>query len=311
MDERWMFRGRFRGCWWIVTQKPEEPTLLSCDQAARTKLALKNSRSKLIHHQFQRFGEDSGDKIADMASTITSLLALCIALLAAASPIAQAVDDKALGDAAQLPVDGGDARRKLQQGGLVASIVCASSGWCDDGRGGRYYDEGRDEGRRRDYDRGDRGDYRDGDRDGRDGRGYGNGGYGRKLKQGGVVANIVCDATGGCNDGRGNHYYDQNRDERRNNGGYNNGGYNNNGYNNDRDRNNYGNNGNNYGRKLKQGGVVANIICDTLGNCNDNGRRYYDGGRDDRRRGDYNNGDRDRDGRGYGNNGYGNGGYGK
>ena len=68
--------------------------------------------------------------------------------------------------------------------------------------------------RRRDYDRGDRGDYRDGDRDGRDGRGYGNGGYGRKLKQGGVVANIVCDATGGCNDGRGNHYYDQNRDER-------------------------------------------------------------------------------------------------
>ena len=37
-------------------------------------------------------------------------------------------------------------RRKLQQGGLVASIVCASSGWCDDGRGGRYYDEGRDEG---------------------------------------------------------------------------------------------------------------------------------------------------------------------
>ena len=44
----------------------------------------------------------------------------------------------------------------------------------------------------------------------------------------------------------------------------------------------YGNNGNNYGRKLKQGGVVANIICDTLGNCNDNGRRYYDGGRDDR-----------------------------
>ena len=65
---------------------------------------------------------------------------------------------------------------------------------------------------------------------------------------------------------------------RRNNGGYNNGGYNNN----DRDRNNYGNNGNNYGRKLKQGGVVANIICDTLGNCNDNGRRYYDGNRDDR-----------------------------
>ena len=66
---------------------------------------------------------------------------------------------------------------------------------------------------------------------------------------------------------------------RRNNGGYNNGGYNNNGYNNDRDRNNYGNN---YGRKLKQGGIVANIICDTVGNCNDNGRRYYDGNRDDR-----------------------------
>ena len=62
---------------------------MSCDQAARTKLALKNSRSKLIHHQFHRLGEGSVDKIADMASTITSLLALCIALLAAASPIAQ------------------------------------------------------------------------------------------------------------------------------------------------------------------------------------------------------------------------------
>lgn len=58
---------------------------------------------------------------------------------------------------------------------------------------------------------------------------------------------------------------------RRNNGGYNNGGYNN-GYNN-----------NGYGRKLKQG-VVANIICDALGNCDDGrGRRYYDEGRDDRR----------------------------
>ena len=62
---------------------------MSCDQAARTKLALENSRSKLIHHQFQRFGEGSVDKFADMASAITSLLALCIALLAAASPIAQ------------------------------------------------------------------------------------------------------------------------------------------------------------------------------------------------------------------------------
>ena len=62
---------------------------MSCDEAARTKLALKNSRSKLIYHQFQRFGEGSVDNFADMASTITSLLALCIALLAAASPIAQ------------------------------------------------------------------------------------------------------------------------------------------------------------------------------------------------------------------------------
>ena len=62
---------------------------MSCDQAARTKLALKNSRSKLIHHQFQRLREDSVDKLADMGSTTTSLLALCIALLAAASPIAQ------------------------------------------------------------------------------------------------------------------------------------------------------------------------------------------------------------------------------
>ena len=73
--------------------------------------------------------------------------------------------------------------------------------------------------RRGDYNRGDynRGDYdRGGDRDGRGygNGGYGNGGYGRKLKQGGVVASIVCDATGACNDGRGNHYYDQNRDER-------------------------------------------------------------------------------------------------
>lgn len=58
---------------------------------------------------------------------------------------------------------------------------------------------------------------------------------------------------------------------RRDNNGYNNNGYNN-GYN------------NNYGRKLKQGGVVANIICDALGNCDDGrGRRYYDEGRDDRR----------------------------
>ena len=57
---------------------------------------------------------------------------------------------------------------------------------------------------------------------------------------------------------------------RRDNNGYNNGGYNN-GYN------------NGYGRKLKQN-VVANIICDALGNCDDGrGRRYYDENRDDRR----------------------------
>ena len=53
-----------------------------------------------------------------------------------------------------------------------------------------------------------------------------------------------------------------------------------------RDYNNGYNNGynNNYGRKLKQGGFVANIVCDALGNCDDGrGRRYYDEGRDDRR----------------------------
>lgn len=43
--------------------------------------------------------------------------------------------------------------------------------------------------------------------------GYNN--YGRKLKQGNFVANIVCDALGSCDDGRGNRYYDQNRDDRR------------------------------------------------------------------------------------------------
>lgn len=34
----------------------------------------------------------------------------------------------------------------MQQGGIVAGIVCASSGWCDDGRGRHYYDQDRDEG---------------------------------------------------------------------------------------------------------------------------------------------------------------------
>ncbi|KAK9904689.1 hypothetical protein WJX75_000599 [Coccomyxa subellipsoidea] len=150
--------------------------------------------------------------------------------------------------------------RKLLQN-VVGQIVCDALGNCDDGRGHRYYDQNHDDRRRGGNDN--RGDDR------RDNNG-------RKLQQG-IVGQIVCDALGNCDDGRGHRYYDQNHDDRRRGGDYNRGNDNRGDWNDGRRDN---------GRKLQQG-IVGQIVCDALGNCDDGrGRRYYDENRDDRRRRD-------------------------